>query len=140
LFAPEPFQQNVFQTALRRSPKLTASRERHKENYRMCVRLDHEPHSVFIVTDDDSDYTRLAGVAVDGNNFFSIVFASAISQDLVKSDAQLQPNQWFHIALVQKEGAGRLRIYRHPCLELIRMVLQARDRWNKTYGLMVNVR
>ncbi len=68
--------------------------------------LGHETRCVFMVRDDDWDYGRSAGVAVDENDFLSIVFASFISERIVKSNVQIKPNQWSHIALVQERELG----------------------------------
>ncbi len=68
--------------------------------------LDNEPYCIFMVRDDDWDYERSAGVCIDENNFLSIVFTSSISQRMVKSNVQIKPNEWFHIALVQERQLG----------------------------------
>ncbi|CAF1163759.1 unnamed protein product [Rotaria sp. Silwood1] len=65
----------------------------------------HEPRAVFMVRDDDWDYARSAGVAIDENSFLSIVFASNIGKHIVKSNVQIKPNEWFHIVLVQERQA-----------------------------------
>jgi hypothetical protein len=59
-----------------------------------------------MVTDDDWDYARSAGVAIDENNFLSIVFTSSISERMIKSNVQIKPNEWFYIALVQEKQLG----------------------------------
>jgi hypothetical protein len=59
-----------------------------------------------MVSDDDDDYARSAGVAVDENKYLSIVFSSSISERLVKSNVQIKPNEWFHITLVQERQSG----------------------------------
>jgi hypothetical protein len=55
-----------------------------------------------MVSDDDYDYARSAGVAVDKNKYLSIVFSSSISERLVKSNVQIKRNEWFHVTLVQE--------------------------------------
>jgi hypothetical protein len=61
-----------------------------------------------MVRDVDWDYQRSAGVAVDENGFLSIVFASSISQRILKSNVQIKPKQWYHIVLVQERELSKL--------------------------------
>ncbi|CAF0752005.1 unnamed protein product [Adineta steineri] len=64
--------------------------------------IGDEPRCIFMVRDDDWDYTRSAGVAIDETNFLSIVFASTISERIIQSNVQMKPDQWYHIVLVQE--------------------------------------
>jgi hypothetical protein len=59
-----------------------------------------------VVSGDDYDYARSAGVDVDNNNYLSIVFVSSIRHRIVKSDIQIKPKEWFHIVLVQERQPG----------------------------------
>jgi hypothetical protein len=55
-----------------------------------------------VAAGDDYGYLRSTGVAIDENNFLAIVFSSTTSERMVKSNVQIKPNEWFHIALVQE--------------------------------------
>jgi hypothetical protein len=64
-----------------------------------------------MVTDDDYDYARSAGVGIDDDNYLSIVFASAIGHRIVKSDIQIKPKEWYHIVLVQERKSGMTKFF-----------------------------
>lgn len=62
-----------------------------------------------MVSDDDWDYHRTAGVCIDENKYLSIVFQSTISNRIVPSTFKVKLKEWFHIVLVQEREEGILR-------------------------------
>ena len=59
---------------------------------------------LFMVSDDDWDYRRESGVCIDPEHHLSIIFQSTIGGRVVPSPFKVKPNEWHHIALVQKRS------------------------------------
>lgn len=59
---------------------------------------------LFMVSDDDWDYRRETGIGIDPEHHLSIVFQSTIGCRIVPSTFKVKPNEWHHIALVQKRS------------------------------------